>query len=264
MIHIGCTGWDFDHWEGSFYPRGIEDRLKFFSKIASFTELRTTYNRLPTEDEVLNWYSSSPDNFIFVARMNKKITYNSDMEIDEKFIERYFEALKPLDNKLQMVLLHFPMKFQKGKNSFDFLKELTEVISSYFSGQILVEAPNRSWQKIEVRNELKEKSACLVGNDRRPIPALMRDPDVYYLRLLGDKRTVPRSEFGENPLDRDDDIKYWAEHLQFLDKKQKSIFVSIDNHFSGSSIEDAYLLAKWLRKLNIKSKGFKQTPKQTQ
>jgi len=193
-----------------------------------------------------------------VARMLKKVTYDPNMEIKSELIKEYFDAFQPLDNKFQMVHLHFPMKFQRGNESSEFLLSLLDEVHSQFNGQILVEAPNRSWQKVEVKEQLQERSACLVGNDRRPIPSLMRDPSVYYLRLLGDKRTVPRSEFGEDPMDRDDDIKFWAEHMKFLDKKHESVFVAIDNHFSGNSIDDAYLMAKHLKQFNIKTKGFQK------
>jgi uncharacterized protein YecE (DUF72 family) len=259
VVYLGTTGWDFDFWQGSFYPKEARtDRLSYFSKIAGFTELRSTFSQIPKEAKVLKWYNNSPDDFMYVAPMLKKVTYDQNMEVKSEEIKEFLDAFTPLDTKLQMIMLHFPMKFQRGKGSTEFLIKILEEVHSQFSGHILVEAPNRSWQKVEVKKQLQEYSACLVGNDRRPIPALMRDPQLYYIRLLGDKRTVPRSEFGEDPMDRDADIKFWAEHMQFLNKNHDAIFVTIDNHFSGHAVEDAYLLANKLKQLNIKTKGFQK------
>jgi len=256
MIYIGTTGWDFKFWKGSFYPEKIDNKLKYYSKISAFTELRSTYTRIPSEEKVLSWFNNSPDNFIFVSRMLKDVTHNEDYVVDEEKITAFFDAFKPLAQKHQMTMVHFPMHFQRNGTTEEFLLAVLDKINEQFDGQILVEAPNRSWQKVDIRDELSKRSACLVGNDRRPIPSLMRSKSVYYLRLLGDKRTVPKEKFGKNPLDRDDDIKYWAEHIQFIDKQTDAVFVTMDNHFSGNAIEDAKLMANWLSKLNCKSNGF--------
>lgn len=263
MIFIGTTGWLFEFWDDTFYPPQFEgERLSYFSGVSGFTEIRSSFQQLPKEERVHRWYSQTPEDFIFVSRMSKKVTFNPKLEVIEEDIKQYFDAFKPLDSKHQMVLLHFPMKFQKGPQSVEFLVNILEGIHSQFNGNILVEAPNRSWQKPDIKELLHERSACLVGNDRRPIPSLMRDPEVYYLRLLGDRRTVPKSSFGKQALDRNDDIKFWAQHLKFVDKSTKIVFVTVDNHFSGSATDDAYLMADWFEKLNVKYKGFAKLPEQ--
>jgi len=256
MIYIGTTGWDYKFWNKSFYPESIDKKLPFYSEISAFTELRSTYTEIPSEQKVLNWFNATPESFIFVSRLLRTIIDTNDLSINESLIEEFFSAFAPLGNKHQMTLLHFPMKFQKNEETETFLYDLLTTVGKAYSGQLLVEAPNRSWQKIEVRDELAKRSACLVGNDRRPIPSLMRDKSVYYLRLMGDKRTVPRDEFGENPLDRDDDIHSWADHIKFIDSNTEAVFVAIDNHFSGNAIADSKLMATTLQNINASYKGF--------
>lgn len=257
MLFIGTTGWDFDHWNGSFYPSDSEDQLAYYSKFASFTELRPTFFNIPSESLIQEWDAKTPDSFIFTAKMLRNVTYNHQLVVKEEIIENYFKRLNVLGNKLGLVLLQFPIKFQRSPKTFEFITGILDKCHELFPGYLLVEVRNRSWHKEVVKEELATRSACLVSTDKRPISATTRNENVYYLRLMGDKNLVPAKQFGKIELDRRDDIKYWANHLKFLNKKHKMVYVAIDNHFSGNSAKDAIALSKELKRLKVKYEGFR-------
>jgi len=257
MIHIGTTGWDYTFWDKEFYPKKIVKKLPYYSKISAFTELRSTYTQLPSTDKVRTWATSTPDDFMFISRMSRDIL--SDRTIDETAISHFFDSLGGLDNKHQMSMLHFSSKFQRDETSEEYLTKLLECIEKSFSGQILLDISNRSWFVEDVKSLLRSHSAALVGTDKRPVATLMKDPDVYYLRLAGDTRTVPQSELGKVSLDRSKEITFWADHLKFLNTKTRSIFIAVDNHFSGNAITDIYQLVEELRRRKLPFTGFKQS-----
>ncbi|MHA2171058.1 MAG: DUF72 domain-containing protein [Candidatus Kariarchaeaceae archaeon] len=257
VLYIGTTGWDYKHWNGSLYTGQDSDRLSFFSRVSSFTELQSTFSTIPSTEDVQLWHDQTAPSFQFISLMMRKVTNNQQLQVDKATIELYFETMKLLKNKLSMVLLQFPAKLQRTAQTSDFVIGILDTCREHFQGQFLVEAKNRSWHKEIVKKELGERSACLVSTDKRPISSEARDDHVYYLRLMGDKRLVPAKDFGKINLDRTGDLKYWATHLKFLNKKHHQVFVAIDNHFSGNSARDAIILVKELKQIGVEAKGFK-------
>ncbi|MHA2251982.1 MAG: DUF72 domain-containing protein [Candidatus Kariarchaeaceae archaeon] len=258
MLYIGTTGWEFEFWNGSFYPPEVDDKLEFFSSISPLVELPSTFFKIPSEEQVKDWYSKTPDSFIFTSKILRKITHSPNLLIDEEAISEYFTHLSGLKNKLGLVLLQFPTKFQRNSDSMNFMMELLDCCQKYHNGQLLVEARNRSWHKEAVKAEISPKSACFVSTDKRPISSEARDENVYYLRLMGDKNLVPTKEFGRINLDRGGDIKYWAKYLKSLNKRHQQVYVVFDNHFSGNSTNDANALSLELKQLKVPHQGFKQ------
>ncbi len=257
MIFIGTTGWEYPWWTGSFYPSDSNDLLSYFSKISSFAEINSAFMEIPSEELVQEWKIKTPDSFVFSAKMQKIITHNPEMKVDDQFIEEYFNRLGGLNKKLGMVLLQFPVKMQRSPSSQEFVFSVLDQCNNHFNNQLLIEFRNRSWHKEVVKDELDKRNACLVSTDKRPISAVARNQDIYYLRLLGDRNLVPSKEIGKLEISRDNDIKYWANHLEFLSKKHKLVYVAIDNQFSGNSAKAAISLSRELNRLKVDYKGFK-------
>jgi uncharacterized protein YecE (DUF72 family) len=50
-LKIGCTGWSYDGWSGSFYPKRLpkSEWLQYYSKVFPITEINSTYYRIPDQ-----------------------------------------------------------------------------------------------------------------------------------------------------------------------------------------------------------------------
>lgn len=259
MIYLGTVNWRYSHWVESFYPNDDESQwLSYYSKQASFAEIRSTYTSFLSSEIIKQWDSNTPEDFIFSASMNKQITYNTDNEVKKQSIKKFFEALEPLSGKLGVVILHFPKQMQLTDANFSFVSNVIDGCHEFYNGDIVVDLNNRSWYTEKVNQMLSEKKSCILNSDRRPIGSSMSNPDFYYLKLSGDSRLIPKKEFGKIYFPRDGDIKQWANHLKFKSKRHKRIYVAIDNHFSGDSTKDAYMISNALKDMKIKSNGFKR------
>jgi uncharacterized protein YecE (DUF72 family) len=257
MIYLGTVNWRYPHWVESFYPNNDEDQwLSYYSKQSLFAEVRTTYTRYLSPEIINHWDSSTPNNFIFSTSAHKQITYDKNNIIQKDLISKFFDALSPLGNKLGMVILHFPKQLQNNENNLEFITGTIDECHEHFNGYLVVEVSNRSWFKDEINQILVDKGACILNSDRKPIGSSMSNPEIYYLKLSGDTRIIPKKSFGVTYFPRDADIKHWSGHLKFKSKRHKKIFVSIDNHFSGDSTKDAYMLSTALQDVKIKVNGF--------
>ncbi|MCH8907696.1 MAG: DUF72 domain-containing protein [Candidatus Heimdallarchaeota archaeon] len=253
LLYLGTTGWKYEHWFNGFYPtNNSDDWLKFYAERSAFSEIRYTFNKLPADELVQTWANETPNYFIFAASMTKTTTFIPSHEVQDEEIVEFFDRLKPLKNKLTMVILQFPKNFQNTPQTITFLESLLQSCKSKFSGNLLLDVQNRSWNKEDVNAMLIKNHASILSTDRRPIVSQMSNPDIYYLRLQGDTGLIPTKDFGKVHFPRKNDLKHWATHLKFRYKRHKKIFVAIDNHFSGNSTTDGYQLSEQLMTQQVK------------
>jgi uncharacterized protein YecE (DUF72 family) len=57
-IHIGTSGWHYEHWRGPSYP---EDLL----------EINHSFYRLPSEDALQAWFVQTPAHFCFAVKASR-------------------------------------------------------------------------------------------------------------------------------------------------------------------------------------------------
>src|SRR5438034_11649777 len=77
-VHIGCSGWNYDHWRnGVFYPPRCPPRewLDYYARHFDTVEVNATFYRLPRREVVANWVKVSPPGFLFAVKMSRYITH---------------------------------------------------------------------------------------------------------------------------------------------------------------------------------------------
>ena len=76
-VHIGCSGWDYPHWRGSVYPRGVpaSGRLRHYATLFDTVEVNSTFYRLASRDAVVRWVHSTPPGFVFALKASRYLTH---------------------------------------------------------------------------------------------------------------------------------------------------------------------------------------------
>ena len=66
-LYIGTSGWVYPHWDRIFYPKDLlsKDKLKYFSQHFKTAEINYSFYRLPQPSTYQNWYSETPEDFLF-------------------------------------------------------------------------------------------------------------------------------------------------------------------------------------------------------
>ena len=70
-LRIGCTGWSYEGWIGTFYPKIVKQSefLKHYSSAFDITEIDSTFYRIPSQSISKKWFSDTPANFNFTAKL---------------------------------------------------------------------------------------------------------------------------------------------------------------------------------------------------
>ncbi|PWI46810.1 hypothetical protein CEE45_15005 [Candidatus Heimdallarchaeota archaeon B3_Heim] len=264
MIYLGCAGWAYNHWRGPFYPSNLASELEFYAQYSPLNEINSTFYRIPTETMVRGWYYYTPDNFIFSAKLTRDITHASKRKIKLELIKQFYARLKMgLEEKFKITLVQFPPWLKYSPDSFKFLTSILDECISQFDGQIAVEIRDESWLIPEFKDYLDSQKIALTQTTRFPLPKefLVSDREFHYVRLLGDRKLIPNDKLGKVFLDKKTALSEWVTMIVQLSNSYDTIFVLINNRFSGYAINDAITLNKALTAEKLDVRGFERSNK---
>jgi len=126
-VRIGTSGWNYPHWRGPFYPRGLPPAawLEYYSRHSDTVEINATFYGRPKPSTFERWYQSTPEGFLFAIKASRYITHIKRLKKVEEPITRFYQDLKPLKEKLGGILFQLPpnMAFNKERLE-DFLSLL--------------------------------------------------------------------------------------------------------------------------------------------
>lgn len=228
-ISIGCTGWGYDGWVGSFYPKNMPASgfLRFYSSIFDVTEINSTFYRIPYQSATRKWYSDTPPHFRFTAKLPKIITHENKLQNISVHLEPFLESMRPLGSKLSFIVIQLPPSL-----SFYDAKPRLEELKSYLSNYI-IEGRHESWFSNDATKYLSDNKICLVWNDvpgvKNPFPITS---DFVYVRIIGD-RSIPEKNFGKIVRDRTTDLKIWADRLNQTPNQISFGLIMANNHYEG-------------------------------
>ena len=109
-LHIGCSGFNYPHWQGTFYPCGLPQRRWFPYYCEHFTsvELNVTFYRLLKPATFDRWREETPPDFAFSVKGSRFITHIKRLLEPEAALERFFDGALRLGEKLSAVLWQLP------------------------------------------------------------------------------------------------------------------------------------------------------------
>jgi uncharacterized protein YecE (DUF72 family) len=264
MIYLGTAGWNYNHWRGPFYPSNVSNELEFYAKYSKLNEINSTFYRIPTETMVRGWYYFTPDDFIFSAKLTRDITHDRKNVLKPNLISEFVSRLKAgLEEKFQIILAQFPPWLKYSPESSNFIATIIDEIKRDFTGKISIEIRHRSWFNPEFSDYIKSNRLTLVQTTSFVYPTEFHSSrrSFHYIRLLGDRKIIPNESLGKIFLDRNTALNEWVSQLIPLSSQYDTIFVLINNRFSGYAINDAISLNKALRREKLEVSGFEKDDK---
>ncbi len=142
QVHIGTSGWSYEHWRGRFYPPEIETShwLSYYCQFFETVEINNSFYRLPAKETFKAWCDQSPPKFIFAVKGSRFITHMKKLKEPERASQKFFDHASGLREKVGPVLFQLPPRWQKNAQR---LKEfLASLPPSY---QFAFEFRDASW-----------------------------------------------------------------------------------------------------------------------
>ncbi len=231
-IHVGTSGWHYDHWKGGFYPEDLSknDYLDFYSGHFPTMEINHSFYQLPPCKLLIKLRDTVPDSFVFSVKANRYITYIKKLKDARLSLAPFLKRMDILGDKLGPILFQLPPQWSFNSERLgSFLKALP---SGY---RYAFEFRDLSWFHPETYEMLTAHNAALsiyqVG--LRTSPQVVT-ADFVYIRLHGSKATG--GEYDPKVLSE------WAVTLSDLAEKGKEIFCYFDDDETGCAAVEAIKL----------------------
>jgi uncharacterized protein YecE (DUF72 family) len=184
-VRIGCSGFAYSHWMGTFYPPKLPRRKWFqhYCSVFSTIELNVTFYRLPAPATYEKWYEETSDDFAFSLKGSRFITHVKRLLIAADSLDLFFDGALRLKEKLKVVLWQFPPTF---KINTDRLLSFLQLLKKYPVRNTL-EFRHDSWITADVIDLCKEYNAGLCMADWPLfIDNLPATSDFIYMRRHGE------------------------------------------------------------------------------
>jgi len=115
IIRVGCSGWNYPHWKGRFYPDGLKQREWFDFYCSSFdtVEINNTFYHLPREEVFCQWERQAKSGFIYAVKANRYLTHLKKLRHVQDPLAKFIARVRLLGSKLGPILYQLPPHWTK-------------------------------------------------------------------------------------------------------------------------------------------------------
>lgn len=260
-LRVGTSSWSSADWKGVFYPQNARpgDFLTHYAQHFDTVECDATFYHVPAVRTVEGWRAKTPENFLFCAKLPREITHDRGLVDCESDVRSFVSAMERLGPRLGPLVAQFPY-IAKGRDAAeyetgdDFRGRLERFLDIWPRDvRLVVEIRNAKWLGPPLLDLLRARGVPLVVSVYYTMPGPEKlfagpDPvtgDLLYVRFLGDHRRMDAlveklrdegrraGDWSETALDREDDMRRWAEPLRRRAEAGTGVLAYFNNHYAG-------------------------------
>jgi uncharacterized protein YecE (DUF72 family) len=232
-VHLGTSGWTYDHWLDRFYPPEIPKKkwFEFYCSHFPTVELNASFYRIPKPAVVEGWEKRSPPGFVFSIKVSRLITHIKRLKNCRKEIDWFFTTFSGLRKKIGAYLFQLPptLKFD-GELLRDFIPQLPR------DTPLVFEFRDSQWLNDETCAILDEYKAGFCIADRGdPATEKRVIGGLAYIRFHG-----YRVDYGGSYPDAV--LRQWALWISAQRKKGITVFAYFNNDRDGFAVQNCLKL----------------------
>jgi uncharacterized protein YecE (DUF72 family) len=232
---VGCSGWQYRHWRGNFYPSDLPAARWFehYASVFDTVEINNTFYRLPGAETFAAWASRAPVRFEFAIKASRFLTHMKKLKDPEEPLERLFSRMRPLGPHRGPVLYQLPPSWRID------LDRLCRFLSILPRGvRHAIEFRDPSWYGDDTRALLTRHRVALCLHDMPgSATGQERVGPFVYVRFHG-----ATSKYGGGyPEHR---LRAWAEWLDAQRDAGADVYAYFNNDVGGHAPRDALTLRR--------------------
>ena len=234
-LHIGTSGWSYNHWRNVLYPPGLPNRRWLETYAAEFdtVEYNGSFYRWPREPAFAAYRERLPDGYRFSVKAPRGLTHARKLREPEEWIGRISRCWKELGDKAGVLIVQLPPNLERDDARLDyFLSALPGDIKT------AVEFRHPSWETEDVYNLLSRHDAAYTVMSGAQLPCNLRATASFvYVRMHG-----PDHEHLYAGSYSDADLRWWAERIREWERSGRDVYVYFNNDGDGHAVRNARTL----------------------
>jgi uncharacterized protein YecE (DUF72 family) len=239
VIHVGTSGWSYDHWDGVLYPpqTPARDRLGRYTQQFDTVELNASFYRWPRTATFASWRRRLPDGFRMSVKAPRGLTHGKRLYAPEVWVERMVPCWHELGPRRAVLLVQLPPDQQRDDAR---LRHFLGLLPPWM--RVAVELRHPSWDDGAVYALLEQHGAAYCVMSGAHLPCVLRvTADFAYARLHGPD---PHHLYGGSY--SDDDLRWWADRVREWAASGRDVFVYFNNDGHGHAVRNAWTLKHFL------------------
>jgi uncharacterized protein YecE (DUF72 family) len=239
-VYVGCSGWFYWKWRGSFYPEGLPTGEWFphYAKRLRSVEINASFYSWPTVANVNAWRRQpGKRDFVYTVKACELITHIKRFKGTKTLIKDFGMIADILGDRMGCFLFQLPP-------SYHFTKARLAAIVSQLdpARRNVVEFRHASWWNETVYEAFRRSGIifCSCSGPRLP-DELVRTADEVYLRLHGPKHWYRHNYSKE-------ELMKWVDKIEVSGAKRVWVYFNNDNeaHAPRNAVTMRRLLLKTL------------------
>jgi len=235
VIHVGTSGWSYDHWQGVLYPKGTPASRRLDCYVARFhtVGVNSTFYHWPPDSRFEGWRRRLPEGFLMSVKAPRGLTHGARLYAPETWLTRILRGVQHLGRKMGVLLVQLPptLPYDHARLAY-FLERLPSW------PRFAVEFRHESWHREEVFALLESRGVayCIMSGAHLPCVLRLTAPFAY-IRLHGPD---PHHLYGGSYPDAD--LHWWAERIREFVGRGREVFVYFNNDACGFAVQNAATL----------------------
>ncbi|MCC3291875.1 DUF72 domain-containing protein [Arthrobacter sp. zg-Y1110] len=234
-IHIGTSGWAYNHWRNVLYPKGVPARVwleKYASEFET-VEFNGSFYRWPREEAFAAYRDRLPEGYVFSVKAPRGLTHGRKLRDPDEWIGRIERCFAALGDRSGVFLLQLSPDMERDDDRLDYiLAKLPDNI------RVAVEFRHDSWNDEEVFQLLERHGAAYTVMSGAHLPCTLRATAPFvYVRLHG-----PNPEQLYVDSYTEEDLQWWAARIREWDAAGKDVYAYFNNDLGGHAVRNAWRL----------------------
>ena len=231
--HIGCSGWQYRHWRGDFYPEKLAMRRWFehYSSVFDTVELNTSFYHLPKPETFDKWRDQAPPGFRYAVKASRFITHMKKLKECDEPLETFLSRARRLGPALGPILYQLPPRWPFDRERLEsFIAILPRDLTHVF------EFREPSWMEEQVLGLLNAHGISYCAHDMKGMSAPREATGpIAYVRFHGGTGKY-RGRY------KDEALLGWSDWLAGEARAGREIWAYFNNDIGGAAIHDALTL----------------------
>ncbi|MFO0848018.1 MAG: DUF72 domain-containing protein [Gemmataceae bacterium] len=234
-VHVGTSGWSYDHWVGVLYPKGASSlgRLDAYARHFGTVEVNNTFYRWPKDEVFSAWHDRLPAGFVVSAKASRGLTQFRKLNDPQPWLDRMEAGLSRLKGKRGVTLFQLPPHFPRD------LDRLDHFLGALPKGQrAAVEFRHPTWDAEETYAVLERHGAAYCVTSGANLPCVLRATAPFvFVRLHGpDRHRMYAGSYSE------DDLRWWGDRIGEWREQGRDVFAYFNNDGHGHAVRNALRL----------------------
>lgn len=237
-IRIGCSGWNYRHWRGPFYPEKMAARrwFSFYADHFDTVEINNSFYRLPSTETFAKWRDQAPEGFCYAVKANRFLTQAKKLKECEEPLQRMLTPVRALGSRLGPILYQLPPRFRINLERLEtFLQLLPGDLIHVF------EFREKSWidERALALLDRYGASFCIHDMPGSATPRWVAGRTVYVRFHGGEGRYWGRYS--------DERLMDWAAWMADQARQGRAVWAFFNNDIDAHAIHDAQTLKAMVR-----------------